>query len=972
MFRSMPWLVVGALLALPLTAAGQAPPATGCYALKAESTGKYLTHGGLPLYNANRTEVKDWERFCVVRTHNNTVLIQNEKGAYVSARDGGIVQSAWLPGPWEEWQAESLGGNRFSLKNPKHSAWLSADRVLDGVVTTKGERREWEVWQLEPTNNCACDPTFDADIATNVEPPPQSGPVFGIADTHAHVFSNLGFGGYEFHGAASSPYGIRGALPICDYSHGPASATDIIGLANNDGPHDTEGAPGFAAWPAWNNVNHQQMYYKWIERAWRGGLRLQVQLAVDNELLCYASKVTVAAGYAAMVGQVLAGFHPPPPPDLKIACDDMDSIGRQVAGARALEAFIDARSGGRGKGWYRIVTTPAEAREVIGRGKLAVVLGVEVDTLFGCSAATPCTADQMKDRLGKLIDIGVRHVFPVHVLDNAFGGAAQYNWMFIVANVLKNGRMFRVEECADPTLTAKMWWAPNRQVCDALAKVPDFAGLIGDLCGREPPQWMAPPANARSHCNARGLTALGSDLINKLMDAHLVIDVDHMGSRTLEGTLAIAEARDYPLVGGHSGLVARTGTPSEAQKSDRDIKRIGALGGLVSPILHSGKHLAETKAYGNKVANDCAGSSKAWAQNYLQMVDAMGGPARAAVPLGSDLNGWVSQPIPRFGPHACNGDNRQGSNPKPRVAYPFAAHGVPGTFGKLVTGRRTFDYNKDGLANVGLLPDFIQDLKNVGLTDADLAPLFRSAEGYLQLWEKASRPHAGHTRVPLDANTPSLNWSDAVRYCAAQGKRLANRMEVCPPQMGAPRFGRPDGDVWMAVGDHENAWVSIGTKYAERKCTFHEDTYGARPAWGTDKGPQPVTQQAAAVRCVDYARVPLGVPPDGPETNAARTFNWSDAKASCERQGLRLASRADLCPNGANGEPRYGRVEGDVWLAVADHPNAWISVGTQYADERHCKLHEEVYGSAPSWGTSTGPEPVASRNPAAVVCLPSS
>jgi hypothetical protein len=54
-------------------------------------------------------------------------------------------------------------------------------------------------------------------------------------------------------------------------------------------------------------------------------------------------------------------------------------------------------------------------------------------------------------------------------------------------------------------------------------------------------------------------------------------------------------------------------------------------------------------------------------------------------------------------------------------------------------GQRDFDINLDGLAHYGLLPDFIQDLKNVGLSDADLAPLLRSTEDFIQVWEKCER-----------------------------------------------------------------------------------------------------------------------------------------------------------------------------------------------------------------------------------------
>ncbi len=53
--------------------------------------------------------------------------------------------------------------------------------------------------------------------------------------------------------------------------------------------------------------------------------------------------------------------------------------------------------------------------------------------------------------------------------------------------------------------------------------------------------------------------------------------------------------------------------------------------------------------------------------------------------------------------------------------------------------RRDFDVNLDGMAHYGLLPDFLQDMRNQGLAIEDFAPLFRSAEDYVQVWEKCRR-----------------------------------------------------------------------------------------------------------------------------------------------------------------------------------------------------------------------------------------
>ena len=53
--------------------------------------------------------------------------------------------------------------------------------------------------------------------------------------------------------------------------------------------------------------------------------------------------------------------------------------------------------------------------------------------------------------------------------------------------------------------------------------------------------------------------------------------------------------------------------------------------------------------------------------------------------------------------------------------------------------RRDFDINLDGMAHYGLLPDFLQDMRNQGLAIEDFAPLFRSAEDYVEVWEKCQR-----------------------------------------------------------------------------------------------------------------------------------------------------------------------------------------------------------------------------------------
>ncbi len=53
--------------------------------------------------------------------------------------------------------------------------------------------------------------------------------------------------------------------------------------------------------------------------------------------------------------------------------------------------------------------------------------------------------------------------------------------------------------------------------------------------------------------------------------------------------------------------------------------------------------------------------------------------------------------------------------------------------------RRDFDINLDGMAHYGMLPDLLQDVRNQGLSIDDLAPLFRSAGDYVEVWARCER-----------------------------------------------------------------------------------------------------------------------------------------------------------------------------------------------------------------------------------------
>ncbi len=242
---------------------------------------------------------------------------------------------------------------------------------------------------LDPAEGCAEYPEMSLDASGTVARTTfDDGTLYGIADIHEHVMTNLSFGGGIYHGAAFHRLGVPHALPDCSVVHGEEGRQDFFGYVYDhlgigggdlmmlvdafftgelpEDNHVTAGWPDFTEWPdARHRSTHQTMYYRWIERAWLAGLRLMVQHATSDYVIC-----------GLMVGGGLQAS--------RYDCEDMTSVDRIIDETWAMQRYIDARAGGEGKGWFRVVRSPAEAREVIAAAKLDVVLGIETCNPFQC------------------------------------------------------------------------------------------------------------------------------------------------------------------------------------------------------------------------------------------------------------------------------------------------------------------------------------------------------------------------------------------------------------------------------------------------------------------------------------------------------------------------------------------------------------------------------------------------------------
>lgn len=256
-------------------------------------------------------------RFFLKASDLGTYLLYDADGGYLVAEDGPLLRQTTLEDDMvslddtfisgAEWVFEGSGGG----ENDLHLRNRRTDRLLgrDGLADSEGSAA---VVNLEDAAECTEHPeaSLDADGAP-VKTTFDDGDLYGIVDTHSHILSNFAFGGGSiFHGAAFHRLGVEHALPDCDDLHGEMGRKDFFGyvfdgsgadsadiskvLPNlvsgelDEDNHATEGWPTFTEWPAGpKRSTHQTQYYKWLQRAHLAGLRLVVQHATTNSIICH-------------------------------------------------------------------------------------------------------------------------------------------------------------------------------------------------------------------------------------------------------------------------------------------------------------------------------------------------------------------------------------------------------------------------------------------------------------------------------------------------------------------------------------------------------------------------------------------------------------------------------------------------------------------------------------------------------------
>jgi microsomal dipeptidase-like Zn-dependent dipeptidase len=238
---------------------------------------------------------------------------------------------------------------------------------------------------------------------------------------------------------------------------------------------------------------------------------------------------------------------------------------------------------------------------------------------------------------------------------------------------------------------------------DIVSRVPIFGGIAAKLLGwvvidKLKPLPQYPEFNGDgSACNKRPLQNVGRHLIKRLAEKGMILEIDHMSYPTLLDTLNILEELQYP------GFVSSHGWIENLS----DIRqRMFRLGGL----------MAASNGRPREVVQSILQYQNERREFFPQ----------SGVGIGSDIQGVSSQ--------ASGEDDLL-------ITYPFASFDGKVQFLPPQTGQRLFNYDREGVAHYGLLPEWIEEMRQLDARQGSKAveSLMQSAEAYLQMWEAAER-----------------------------------------------------------------------------------------------------------------------------------------------------------------------------------------------------------------------------------------
>jgi microsomal dipeptidase-like Zn-dependent dipeptidase len=413
------------------------------------------------------------------------------------------------------------------------------------------------------------------------------------------------------------------------------------------------------------------MWVDWIERAHKGGLNIMVALAVSSHCIASAAKTSG------------------PQDDGQVLINCIQGIKDLVAHSTFME----------------IALTPADVRRIVTAGKLAVILGTEMDNIGNFyspqdnyhAAFTPApTHAQLQAELDKLWDMGLRYIFPVHLTNTVFGGTAIAISTLNVANKFNTGTEFVPEQVntAQTGISVRLQHPGTGLNPVAKMFMPYLLPKnVNPARKHNYTFWDTLPGYG--HRNSLGLSETGRFGIRYLMKKGFLIDIDHMSEKMANEVLDMAVQNDYPVNSGHNGLRGTSG--GENGRTPQQYAQIKQTGGMVG--LGHGE------------------SAHDFVKAYTQVAQLMG---YSHVAIGTDVGGFSALPKPDSTVH---------------VVY-------DNTLTRCKTGNRTWDINTDGVAHYGLWPDYIRSWDVAGMPPAGKNAFMSSAEHFTEMWEKCEQRKA--------------------------------------------------------------------------------------------------------------------------------------------------------------------------------------------------------------------------------------
>jgi len=429
-------------------------------------------------------------------------LLYSKDGKFLTAQDDGSLTQQDAPSPAADFTVQEAAGDGFTL------APQSTGKPVATVTFT-------------PADGCADFPEADLQATgTPSKGATEYGRVGGIVEGHNHWMAYGSFGGHFRCGSPWHEYGIAYALPDCAEVEGPqglaAPLQNAFTYGNPVQPHETAGYPTLPS-QSKDQLTYEGMYYRWVERVWKSGLRLMVMGVNENRVLC----------------ELLV--------DRKESCNEMDGMRRGFRAIRRLEDYVDAQAGGPGKGFFQVVTDPFEARKVINQGRMAVVLEIETSEPFDCRGWEQVTCDkaQIDRQIDEMHRMGVRSSLLLNKYDNPLAGVRFDSG---IASYLIN---------AGNRQSAGVFWSAKTCTGKEADNQIDFgeptagAFLDSTFNGLGVPSGTFPAYPPAPHCNTRGLTELGRHAVRRMMDLGWIVNPDHMSQAAVDDTLTLLESRRY-------------------------------------------------------------------------------------------------------------------------------------------------------------------------------------------------------------------------------------------------------------------------------------------------------------------------------------------------------------------------------------------------------------------------------------------